>query len=62
MSAQKRTREVGKGLDALFGDVEIAPIDRNIVMESRGRTETERAVSKKDCGGRGCSLYRYKQH
>ncbi len=58
---RKRPEGLGKGLDALFGDVEIAPIDRNIVMESRGRTETERAVSK-DCGGRGCSLYRYKQH
>lgn len=47
MSAQKKVRGLGKGLDALFGDVEIAPINRETAAGSRGRTATGKAVSEK---------------
>ncbi len=46
MCAQKKARGLGKGLDALFGDVEIAPLETETGTATREKAVTKKSVSE----------------
>lgn len=47
MSTQRKTRGLGKGLEALFGDVEIVPIEKETIAKSKGKAVPGKADSEK---------------